>query len=149
MAVVSVSYDRDIGASAERVYRILRDYWNHHPHILPPAFTSFAVEEGGIGTGTVIRFSVRTGGRTQHFHQRIEETTPGRVLREVDIDGDLATTFVVTPAGETCRVRIETTWPTKGIRGVIERILSPRLLIPIYTEELANLDRYAREHPEV
>jgi len=149
MSTVSVTVERDIAAPTDRVYRILRDYREHHPHILPPAFTSFAVEDGGVGEGTVIRFAVRTGGRTQRFHQRIEEPDPGRVLREVDIDGDLATSFTVVPDGAGCRVRIETTWPAKGVQGLIERLLAPRLLRPVYTGELANLERYAQENPEV
>lgn len=149
MSTVSVTVERDIAAPAERVYRILRDYRDHHPRILPAAFTSFDVEEGGIGVGTVIRFSVKAGGRTQHYHQRVEEPEPGRVLREADIDGDLATTFTVTPDGDGCHVRIDTAWPANGIQGVIERRLAPRLLRPVYTEELANLDRYARDHPDI
>lgn len=149
MSYVSIMVERDISAPAERVYRILRDYRNHHPRILPQAFSGFTVEEGGVGAGTVIRFQVTSGGRTQQYHQRVEEPEPGRVLREIDVDGELATTFTVTPVGERCRVRFETTWPAQGVRGVIERLLAPRLLRPIYIEELANLDRYAREHPEI
>jgi hypothetical protein len=67
--VIQISAEQHIGAPADRAYRILADYRTHHPHILPPAFTSFAVEEGGIGAGTVIRFSTRLGGRTTSFHQ--------------------------------------------------------------------------------
>lgn len=149
MSTIRVSQEADVAAPPDRVYRILANYRDHHPHILPPAFSSFTVEEGGVGAGTVIRFAVKTGGRTQHFHQRIEEPEPGRVLREKDIDGNLATTFTVNPAGAGSRVRIETTWTSGGVRGFIERLFAPRLLRPIYAQELALLDRYAREHTDV
>lgn len=147
MADILIRVERDIGAPADRVYRILRDYRDHHPLILPPAFSRFRVEEGGVGAGTVIRFKVKAGGRTTAYHQRVDEPDPGRVLREAEIDGGLVTTFTVTPTGETCRTRIDTIWRARGVRGIVERFLAPRLLQPIYVEELANLDRYAREHP--
>ena len=55
MSSISVSAEREIAAPAKRVYRILADYQQHHPRILPNAFSGFRVEEGGIGAGTVIR----------------------------------------------------------------------------------------------
>jgi uncharacterized protein YndB with AHSA1/START domain len=150
MAQISVSAEREIAAPADAVYGILADYREHHPRILPPAFTGFTVESGGISEGTVILFDVRSGGRTQSFHQRISEPEPGRVLRESAIDGDLATTFTVTPTGDArCHVRIETTWTSGGARGWLERLLAPRLLRPIYRDELDRLDRYARTQGNV
>ena len=147
--MIRTSAERDIAAPAERVYRILSDYSTHHRHILPTAFTSFEVEQGGIGVGTVIRYSLRAGGRTFNYHQRIEEPEPGRVLVEQDLDSDLATSFTVTPTAEGCRVKIETTWTSTGIKGFVERFAAPRMLKPIYAAELDLLDQYARAHPEL
>jgi len=149
MSTVSVSAERRISAPADRVYRILADYREHHPRILPPAFSDFTVEEGGVGAGTVIRFKVAAGGRTQTFHQRVEEPEPGRVLREQDIDGTRITTFTVTPDGEGCVLNIETTWPAVGVRGVVERLLAPRMLRPIYEDELDRIAAYARDNPGI
>ncbi|HEV2073714.1 MAG TPA: SRPBCC family protein [Thermomicrobiales bacterium] len=148
MSSISASAEREIAAPDERVYRTLADYQQHHPRILPDAFSGFRVEQGGIGTGTVIHFEVTVGGRTESYHQRIEETVPGRVLREVDFDGSRATTFTVTPAGDRCHVRIETNRHTGGIRGLVERLVAPRLRRPLYEDELDRLDRYAREHSD-
>jgi hypothetical protein len=145
MREVSVSARREIAAPADRVYRILANYRDHHPRILPPAFSGLTVEEGGIGEGTVIRFDVSLAGRRQTYHQRIEEPEPGRVLRERDISGHQATTFTVEPVGSGCRVIIETTWAPQGIRGIVERLLAPRMLRPLYEDELSRLDAYARE----
>lgn len=144
MREIKVSAQRVIAAPAERIYRILVDYRQHHPRILPAAFTGFFVEQGGVGAGTVIRFDLSAGGRTQSYRQRVEEPKPGRVLREVDIDADRHTTFTVTPAGEKAHVLIETTWRVSGWRWLVERLLAPRLLRPLYRDELERLDAYAR-----
>jgi hypothetical protein len=148
MSHISVSDRGAVGAPADRVYRILSDYRQHHPHILPPAFSGITVEEGGVGEGTVIRFQVSLAGRTESYHQRISEPEPGRVLREADVDGDRSTTFTVTPTGAGCEVEIETAWSSGGIRGLVERLAAPRLLRPLYADELSRLDRYARDHTD-
>jgi hypothetical protein len=145
MMNVTVSARRDIAAPADLVYRIIADYRNHHPNILPPAFSGFTVEEGGEGAGTVIRFNVTAAGRTESYHQRVEEPDPGRVLREVDVAGDRATTFTVTPAREGCTVQIETTWTATGVRGLVERLIAPWMLRSLYNDELSRLEAYARE----
>jgi len=47
-----------VNAPAQRVYDMIADYRNGHPRIIPPKyFTSLDVEEGGVGDGTVIRWS--------------------------------------------------------------------------------------------
>lgn len=145
MHTITISAERAIDAPAAAVYAILADYHRHHPRILPPAISDLAVEQGGIGAGTVIRFTTTLAGSRRSFRQRIEEPEPGRVLREVDIDGEGVTAFTVTPIGETSQVRIETTLPMRGARGIVERVILPRLLRPVYAEELARLDAYARE----
>jgi Polyketide cyclase / dehydrase and lipid transport len=145
MAAIRVVAEGNVGAPAERVYGILADYRQHHPKILPPAFSDFRVDEGGVGAGTVIRFRLKAGGRTEDYRAVVSEPEPGRVLREDYPERSSATNFMVTPAGDACRVRIETTGQRAGLRGVIERLLAPRVLAPLYADELARLDRYARE----
>lgn len=145
MSTIHVSAESDIAAPAERVYQTLSNYRDHHPHILPPSFSNFAVVEGGIGAGTVMRFDMTVLGRTQSARHRVEEPEPGRVLREIDLDRDLQTTFTVTPQGDGSRVRIDTVWNEGGLMGPVMKLLAPRTLAPIYREELQNLDRYARE----
>ena len=146
MAQNRIVAERSINAPAERVYRYLADYREHHPRILPPAFSDFRVEEGGVGAGTVIRFRVTAGGLVRSYYQLVAEPAPGRVLIEAGIESSEATTFTVTPDGDRCRVRIVTTWEgAGGVGGFIERLLAPRLLGPLYADELARLDRYAQE----
>lgn len=147
MATVRASAWRRISAPASRVYAILADYNQQHPRILPSAFSEWRVEEGGTGAGTIVSFGIKAGGRNRRYRMRVEEPQPGRVLTETDLDSSLVTTFTVVPEGEAaCRVRIETVWQgAGGGGGFFERLFAPRVLQRLYTEELSNLDRAARE----
>jgi hypothetical protein len=144
MAELRIAAERTIAAPAGRVYGYIADYRHHHPNILPPAFSDFRVEAGGVGAGTVIRFNLTVAGRVREYHQTVAEPEPGRVLTEGGADG--VTSFTVTPDGERCRVRIETGWQGKGgVLGYVERLVASRVLLPLYNDELARLDRYAQE----
>ncbi len=145
MADIHVSAERDIAASAQDVYRWLADYLHHHPHFLPPQFAEFDVEEGGVGAGTVFRYCFTAGGRSRVETMDVTEPEPGRVLMETARGSNLVTTFTVTPAGAVSQVRIDTRWASAGgIGGFFERALAPRVLRPVYANELNRLDQYAR-----
>jgi hypothetical protein len=137
-----------VEAPADTVYRYIADMREHHPRFLPPAFSDFRVESGGVGAGTITRFKLRAGGRTREYRTKIAEPEPGRVLTESDTGSSAVTTFTVSPQGEASLVRISGTWDgAGGIGGVFERIFAPRVLRAIYADELKRLDAYAREHP--
>jgi hypothetical protein len=143
MSNVTVRAEREVAAPAAVVYRVLADYRQHHPRILPPAFSNFVVEEGGVGAGTVASFTITVGGRPREFRDVVSEPEPGRVLRESDASGK-ATTFTVEPRGQRSLVQIESDIPTAGgLRGAIERFFTPRMLGPVLEDELARLDAYA------
>ncbi|HWE34914.1 MAG TPA: SRPBCC family protein [Solirubrobacteraceae bacterium] len=147
MAKINVSAERTIAAPAETVYGYLADMREHHPNFLPPAFSDFTVESGGVGAGTVTRFKTTAGGRTREYRMEVSEPQPGRVLQESDTESSLVTTFTVTPEGDSSRVRIETTWDgAGGIGGFFERTFAPRVMRGIYDDELERLDAYARRH---
>ena len=57
-----VSTTARMKAAPERVYRIIADYRNGHPQILPKQFSNLCVDAGGYGAGTVIRFSMTVMG---------------------------------------------------------------------------------------
>lgn len=144
MATVHAHAERVVDAPAETVYAVLRDMQQHHPNILPPAFSGFTVEAGGIGAGTVVRFTFSAGGRTRSYRMTVAEPEPGRVLTETDTDSSLVTTFTVTPEGTRSRVRIDTRWQgAAGIGGFFERTFAPRALARIYADELSRLEVYA------
>src|SRR5215831_17361164 len=146
MAAIVVSAERVVDAPAAVVYGYLADMREHHPRFLPPAFSDFRVESGGVGADTVTRFTVTAGGRTRHYRMTVAEPEPGRVLTESDAGSSLVTTTTVTPQGAACRVRIATTWDgAGGIGGLFERVFAPRVMRGIYADELNRLDAYARE----
>ena len=142
---INASVQRRIEARADDVYAVIADFREHHPMILPPEFSDVVVEEGGLGAGTVHRFTLTLGGRPRASRVRVDEPEPGRVLTEREIGGNLVTTFTVDALPHGCTsVTIATTWETPGLRGVVERLVAPRLLRRLYAEELTLLDRYVR-----
>ena len=144
MGTIRVSAERFIDAAPETVYGMLADM-TEHPRFLPPAFSDFQVESGGVGSGTVTRFKVTAGGRSREYRMTVDEPDPGRVLTESDANSTLVTTFTVTPDGGVSRVRIETAWEgAGGIGGFFERLFAPRVMRGIYADELERLNTYAR-----
>jgi hypothetical protein len=143
---INVSAEGAVAAPAETVYGYIADFREHHPKFLPPSFSNLTVEQGGVGAGTVHSFEAKAGGRTRHYRMRVDEPQPGSVLTESDMDSSLVTRFTVTPAGDGCSVRIETTWQgAGGVGGFFERLFAPRVMRRVYADELQRLDRYARE----
>ena len=144
MAKVKASAERTIDAPAEQVYGHLADM-HQHPRFLPPAFSDFKVEEGGVGAGTVTSFAVTAGGRTRNYRMRVSEPEPGRTLVESDANSSLVTTFNVDPEGGKSLVRISTSWDgAPGIGGFFERTFAPKAMRKIYLDELDRLNAYAQ-----
>jgi uncharacterized protein YndB with AHSA1/START domain len=144
--MIHVSAQRAIDAPPETVYRYLADMREHHPHFLPPAFSDFQVESGGVGAGTITRFRVSAGGRAREYRMQVAEPEPGRVLTESDVNSSLVTTFTVEPDGSGSVVKITTGWQgAGGIGGFFERLFAPRVMRRIYLDELERLNDYARQ----
>ncbi len=137
---------RVVDAPADVVYHCLANYRAHHrpDGFLPPAFTDLQVLRGGIGAGTVFRFTLRAGGRTRTRTQVVTEPCPGRVL--VEQGKGERTTFTVEPRGEQALVRIETVLRARALERLLLPLLAPLVLRPLYLDELRRLERYAREH---
>jgi uncharacterized protein YndB with AHSA1/START domain len=143
MSKVEASAERTIDAPAETVYGYLANL-EEHRQFLPPAFSGFEVESGGVGAGSVVRFQVSAGGRERSYRMTVAEPEPGRVITESDSNSSLVTSFTVTPQGASCRVRISTSWDgAGGIGGFFERLFAPRAMQKIYLDELARLNAFA------
>ncbi len=131
-----------IHAPPQALYAIIADYEHGHPRILPrPPFVSLAVEQGGVGAGTIVRVGMRVLGRLQTFRAVITEPEPGRILVETN-DNGYVTTFTVEPRadGQQAYVTIATEMTGRaGILGALERWLASRLLRPVYVKELEQL----------
>jgi hypothetical protein len=147
MPFIRASASAVIPATASRLYGILADYRDGHPHIVPPKyFRNLAVEAGGRGAGTRIRFEVRAFGSVRTIRAEIAEPEPGRVLVETDLDSGVRTTFTVepVPGGGGASVTISTVYEKAGVAGWVESLLSPRFLRAVYREELQRLADRAR-----
>jgi ribosome-associated toxin RatA of RatAB toxin-antitoxin module len=146
MSQLRVGVERLVDAPAEDVFGLVADMRIHHPRFLSPAFSDFEVETGGVGAGTVTRFTLTAGGRRRRYRMRVDEPEPGRVLTESDMGSSLSTTWTVTQVDGKSRVRIASTWDgARGIGGVFERLFAPRVVRGIYSDTLERLNRYAQE----
>jgi Polyketide cyclase / dehydrase and lipid transport len=126
MATNLVSTERTVDAPVGAVYGYIADMRGHHPHFLPPAFSDFQVESGGVGEGTITRFTLTAGGRTRPYRMKVAEPEPGRILTESDTGSSAVTTFTVTPQGGRSLVRISTTWEGAGGVAASLSACSPR-----------------------
>jgi uncharacterized protein YndB with AHSA1/START domain len=143
MAKVVASAERGIDAPADEVYGYLADM-HQHQRFLPPAFSDFQIEQGGIGAGTVTRFKITAGGRTRSYRMQVSEPVPGQTLVETDTGSSLITTFNVTPHDGKSLVSITTSWDgASGVGGFFERTFAPRALRRLYLDELDRLNAYA------
>jgi hypothetical protein len=140
-----VSAEADIAAPPERIYRIIADYRDGHPLMLPAQFSKLTVLQGGIGAGTRISFTLKVLGRPQHFEADIVEPEPGRVLAEHQQGArPSVTSFIVDPVGSHrpnaahVTIRTELSLPT-GWLGAAQRFVTRRFLQSIYRAELARL----------
>ena len=144
---VRVTESIEVAAPAAVVYRLIADYRVGHPSILPPEyFQDLVVEQGGVGAGTVIRFTMIAYGKKTQARATVEEPEPGRVLVEVDQTTGATTRFLVEPlAASRTRVTFDTHYPVKGLFGFLERLMVPGYLRKVYRAELAQLARRATE----
>src|SRR6266487_4964008 len=128
-----------INTPPQNLYAIIADYHQGHPQILPkPPFVSLAVEQGGTGTGTVIRVHMRVLGQLQTFRAVVTEPEPGRILMETN-DNGYVTTFTVEPRadGQHAYATIATEITGRaGVLGALERWFVTWLLRPVYVKEL-------------
>lgn len=134
-----------VQARPAHVYRIIADYRDGHPRIIPPKYFKWLrVENGGIGAGTTISFGMRVMGASRTMHATISEPEPGRVLVETYPEDGSVTSFIVDPEGTAAsKVTIVTRLMRGGMFGAIEKFLSAKMLPRIYQQELLRLAEHA------
>jgi uncharacterized protein YndB with AHSA1/START domain len=144
--------ERLIGASPAAVYAVLADYTTHHPRIMPaPPFSDLEVESGGVGAGTIFHITVRMLGRRQRLHMRVAEPAPGQVLTETNLDTGVVTEFTVVPrdGGSRTLAGMSSEWESQGgVRGLVDRLATPRLMGRMFAKQLHQLDQYMRSADE-
>jgi ribosome-associated toxin RatA of RatAB toxin-antitoxin module len=144
MKTFKVSVERVIDASPQQVYNVIADM-EEHRRILPKQFESLEVLQGGKGAGTVSRTVMNVMGNRTTLELTIEEPDPGRIIREVDKQAGIATTWTLTPIDDErrCQIRLVTEFPVKpGFAGFMERLLVPPITGSIYRQELENINQY-------
>ena len=141
-----VSVSRVIQAPPAAVYAVFADYHHSHAAVLPkPYFTGMTVEKGGTGAGTEITVHMAVMGAKVTYHMVVTEPEPGRVLQEEDKALGVVTTFTVDPVnnGEASRVTLHTRARTSvGLKGFIEKLITPPISRKIYNEELDLVEKY-------
>jgi uncharacterized protein YndB with AHSA1/START domain len=145
---IQVDVERMIPAPRERVLRVLTDYVNGRPQILPPAnYREYKVLQGGQGAGTQISYRLRAGGRERPYDVEVSEPTPGATLVERDRNSSLVTTWTLVPTtdGTATNLKLSTAWQGGGgVRGFFERTFAPKGLQRIYGEVLDRLTEKVR-----
>jgi hypothetical protein len=140
--------ERTIGAPPAAVYAVLADYTTQHPKIMSaPPFSDLEVESGGVGAGTVFHITLRMLGRRQRLHMRVGEPQPGRVLTETNLDTGVVTEFTVAPreGGSRTLAGMSSEWETKGgLWGLVDRLVTPRLMGRMFAKQLHQLDQHMR-----
>jgi hypothetical protein len=142
--------ERRIDAPADVIYHLLADYREHHrpEGFLPPAFSDQEILAGGMGAGTELRYTLTTGGRPRVVTSQITEPEPGRTL--VETAEGILTTFTVEPSTDGgALVRFDTILDDRGVQGLLTRLFAPRLLAPLYEDELERLEMHATSHRAV
>ncbi|HLH61219.1 MAG TPA: SRPBCC family protein [Ktedonobacteraceae bacterium] len=142
MSHIHVKSEQVIDASPEEVYVALKDYKQKRPQILPPNFVDYAVEKGGVGTGTVVDYCLKAGGRERPYKMQVDETIKGKVITERDTNSSLVTRWSLLPLkeGKQTQVSVTTEWEGgSGIGGFFERTFAPMGLRRIYGSMLSKL----------
>jgi uncharacterized protein YndB with AHSA1/START domain len=138
--------ERLIGTPPAAVYAVLADYTTQHPRIMPaPPFSDLEVESGGVGAGTIFHITVRMLGRRQRLHMRVAEPEPGQVLTETNLDTGVVTEFTIAPrdGGSRTLAQMSSEWETKrGLGGLVDRLVAPRLMGRMFAKQLHQLDQY-------
>ncbi len=138
MANVTATATKTVDAPPARVLEFLRDYREGRPQILTDNYSSYRVEQGGEGAGTVIAYHFAAGGRERDYRLRVDDADG--TLRERDEFSSFVSTWRVEPAGAGSAVTLEASWQgAGGVGGVFERIFAPLGLRRIYGEVLERL----------
>jgi Polyketide cyclase / dehydrase and lipid transport len=144
MGTISVAKEGVIPASPATAYGYLADM-HEHERFLPPAFSNFTVESGGVGAGSVVTFTITAGGRSRPYRMTVSEPAPGTLV-ETDANSTLVTTFTVTAHGDDALVKIATTWQgAGGVGGFFERRFAPKVMEKLYADELERFAAFVLE----
>jgi hypothetical protein len=139
VAQVTASQSIVINAAPDQVLAALSDYQTVRPSILPAQYRDYGVVEGGVGAGTVAKWTLQaTKKRSRNVNARVGVV--GSTVTETDTNSSMITTYQVEPTGASSKVTTITTWQgAGGIGGFFEKTFAPKGLAAIQAEVLGNL----------
>lgn len=142
MALIRVETSREIAAPPDRIYERLSEYGPGRAAWLPAAnYSEMAVEKGGSGPGTEVRYRLKVGPRQRVYKMQISAPEPGVSVVETDSTSSMVFTWSVRPAGSRSRVMVTCQWSGgSGIRGFFERRFAPGGVRSVLDRALAGLD---------
>lgn len=136
--LVRAEAEGTVAAPPAQVHAFLLDY-RRRPEILPANYQDYAVEQGGEGEGTVIRYRFKAGPRERTYRMRAEVPDAGTLV-ERDLDSTLVTTWRMRPDEGGTRVRVESCWQgASGMAGFFERTFAPRALGRVHADVIGRL----------
>ena len=142
MSRIVVKSERVVKARPEEIYEVLTDYQGKRQRLLTSNFLDYAVEKGGRGAGTIVRYRLQAAGRERPYCLNVDESVKGKVITERDANSSLVTTWALSPlsGGRYTKVQIVSEWEgAKGIGGFFERTFAPVGLGRIYDAMLSLL----------
>lgn len=146
MGLITVETGRDIAASPRQVFTCIADFSAHRPQWLPPNYSDWAVERGGIGDGTVVRYRLKVGPRQRVYHMHISAPQDQTSVLEKDADSSMQLRWTVTPRGAESHVTVSAQWQgAAGVGGIMERLFAPGGFRRVLDDALARLARYATD----
>lgn len=139
MGQVTATTEITVPSDPATTVAALADYQVVRPAILTDRYTDYAVESGGVGTGTVATWRLHaTEKRVRHVVADVVADASG--VTETDRNSSLVTRYAVSADGAGSRVVVTTTWDgAGGIGGFFERTFAPKGLARIHDGVLANL----------
>lgn len=139
MGQVTATIEAILPAAPDEVVAALGDYATVRPAILPEQYTDYAVQQGGVGGGTVVAWRLHATEKRVRDVVADVTVTPTSVT-ETDRNSSMVTVFSVAPADHGSVVTATTTWQgAGGVGGFFERTFAPKGLGRIHAALLANL----------
>lgn len=145
MGSFKVEVSRKIQAPREVLYKIISDYNEHHPQILPkPPFDKLIVTKGGVGEGTEFKFNSKMGPFDMWASSIVKEIQPGYLLEEREVQNKFVTHFTLIPEADGVLFKISSEF--FGIPRILVSLIKAtygKTLLKTFNQELELIEKYA------
>lgn len=116
--------ERVLPVPVARARAAVADYRGVRARIAAPRLRGYEVLSGGVGAGTVLRWT-QGFGRARDCLVEVSAPRPGTLV-EADRRSTQVLTWTVDGSDELASVRVVVTWEGgHGLRGLVERVVAP------------------------